>query len=116
MTDAIAAMQPGAPAVWDEYPDNIGFLWKRGDAERTEAALRDAAHVTRLQFTVSRVTANSMEPRGAWAEIGADGRLVLHPSIQSPYPAAQRPGAEQPEGRSRRKSVCWSAMSAARSA
>ncbi len=86
VTDAIAAMQPGAPAVWDEYPDNIGFLWKRGDADRTEAALRDAAHVTRLQFTVSRVTANSMEPRGAWAEIGPDGRLVLHPSIQSPYP------------------------------
>jgi carbon-monoxide dehydrogenase large subunit len=86
VTDAIAAMQPGAPPVWDEYPDNIGYLWKRGDADRTEQALRDAAHVTRLQFTVSRVTANSMEPRGAWAEVGADGRLVLHPSIQSPYP------------------------------
>ena len=86
VTDAIAAMQPGAPPVWDEYPDNIGYLWKRGDADRTEQALRDAAHVTRLQFTVSRVTANSMEPRGAWAEVGADGRLVLHTSIQSPYP------------------------------
>jgi carbon-monoxide dehydrogenase large subunit len=86
VTDPIAAMQPGAPTVWDEVPDNIGYLWKRGDAERTEQALRDAAHVTKLQFTVSRVTANSMEPRGAWAEVGADGRLVLHPSIQSPYP------------------------------
>ena len=86
VTDPLAAVQPGAPAVWDEVPDNIGFLWKRGDADRTEQALRDAAHVTRLQFTVSRVTANSMEPRGAWAEVGADGRLVLHPSIQSPYP------------------------------
>jgi carbon-monoxide dehydrogenase large subunit len=42
--------------------------------------------VTKLQFFVSRVTANSMEPRGAWAEIGADGRLVLHASIQSPFP------------------------------
>ncbi len=82
----IAAMQPGAPAVWDDVPDNIGFLWKRGDAARTDQALRDAAHVTKLQFFVSRVTANSMEPRGAWAEVGADGRLVLHASIQSPYP------------------------------
>ena len=86
ITGQIAAMQYGAPAVWDEYPDNIGFLWKRGDAERTDAALRDSAHVTKLQFTVSRVSANSMEPRGAWAEVGPDGRLVLHPSIQSPYP------------------------------
>ncbi len=86
VTDPIAAMQAGAPAVWDDVPDNIGFLWKRGDAARTDQAMRDAAHVTKLQFFVSRVTANSMEPRGAWAEIGADGRLVLHASIQSPYP------------------------------
>ena len=86
VTDPIAAMAPGAPAVWDDVPDNIGFLWKRGDAERTQQALRDAAHVTRLQSIVTRVTANSMEPRGAWAEVGADGRLVLHASIQSPYP------------------------------
>jgi carbon-monoxide dehydrogenase large subunit len=86
VTDPVAAMQPGAPAVWDAVPDNIGFLWQRGDADRTAAALRDAAHVAKLDFTVSRVTANSMEPRGAWAELGADGRLVLHPSIQSPFP------------------------------
>ena len=45
---------------------------------RPTQALRAAAHVTRLQFTVSRVTANTMEPRGAWAEIGADGRMVVH--------------------------------------
>jgi carbon-monoxide dehydrogenase large subunit len=86
VTDPVAAMQAGAPAVWDDVPDNIGFLWKGGDAERTEHALRAAAHVTKLQFSVSRVTANSMEPRGAWAEVGTDGRLVLHASIQSPYP------------------------------
>ena len=79
VTDPIAAMQPGAPAVWDDVPDNIGFLWKRGDAARTDQALRDAAHVTKLQFFVSRVTANSMEPRGAWAEVGADGRLCCTP-------------------------------------
>ena len=58
MTDPIAAMQPGAPAVWDDVPDNIGFLWKRGERGEPTQALRDAAHVTRLQFTVSRVTAN----------------------------------------------------------
>ena len=85
VTDPIAAMEPGAPTVWDDVPDNIGFLWKRGDAEATDAALRSAAHVTRLQFTVSRVTANSMEPRGAWAEIGADGRMVVHAAHQSPF-------------------------------
>ena len=85
VTDPIAAMQPNAPAVWDDVPDNIGFLWKRGDVAATDAALRDAAHVTTLDFTVSRVTANSMEPRGAWAEIGGDGRIVVHASHQSPF-------------------------------
>src|ERR1700733_11011476 len=85
VTDAIAAMEPGSPKVWDDVPDNIGFLWKRGDAEATDAALQSAAHVARLQFTVSRVTANTMEPRGAWAEIGPDGRMVMHAAHQSPY-------------------------------
>ncbi len=85
VTDVIAAMAPGAATVWDDVPDNIGFLWKRGDANGTEAALAGAAHVTTLDFTVSRVTANSMEPRGAWAEVAADGRLEVHASHQSPF-------------------------------
>lgn len=85
VTDPLAAIAPGAPAVWDAVPDNTGFLWRGGDAAVTEAALAQAAHVTKLDFTVSRVTANSMEPRGAWAEIGADGRIVVHASHQSPF-------------------------------
>ncbi len=85
VTEPAAAMAPGAPAVWDDVPDNIGFLWKRGDAESAEAALATSAHVTTLDFTVSRVTANTMEPRGAWACIAADGRIELHASNQSPF-------------------------------
>jgi carbon-monoxide dehydrogenase large subunit len=85
VTDAITALEPASPMVWDDVPDNIGFLWKRGDAEATDAALRNAAHVARLQFTVSRVTANTMEPRGVWAEIGPDGRMEVHAAHQSPY-------------------------------
>jgi aerobic carbon-monoxide dehydrogenase large subunit len=85
VTDAVAALEPGSPKVWDNVPDNIGYLWKRGDAEATDAALRSAAHVARLQFNVSRVTANTMEPRAAWARIGEDGRIVVHAAHQSPY-------------------------------
>ena len=70
VTDPVAALEAASPKVWDDVPDNIGFLWKRGDADATDAALRTAAHVARLQFTVSRVTANTMEPRGVWAERG----------------------------------------------
>ena len=85
VTEPTAAMRVGAPTVWDDVPDNIGFLWKRGDADGTDTALAGSAHVTTLDFTVSRVTANSMEPRGAWACIAADGRIELHASHQSPF-------------------------------
>ena len=85
VTDPLAAMAAGAPAVWDEYADNIGFLWKRGDVDATEAGLAKAAHVAKLNFTVSRCTANTMEPRGVWAELGPDGRPVVHASHQSPF-------------------------------
>jgi carbon-monoxide dehydrogenase large subunit len=85
VTEPEAAMKQGAPAVWDDVPDNIGFLWKRGDADGAETALTGSAHVTTLEFTVSRVTANSMEPRGAWATVAADGRMEVHASHQSPF-------------------------------
>jgi aerobic carbon-monoxide dehydrogenase large subunit len=85
VTDPISAMEPASPKVWDDVPDNIGFLWKRGDAAATDTALQSAAHVARLQFSVSRVTANSLEPRGAWAQLDEDGRMVVHASHQSPY-------------------------------
>ena len=85
VTDPVVALEPSAPKVWDDVPDNIGFLWKRGEAEATDAALRSSAHVARLQFNVSRVTASTMEPRAAWAHIGEDGRIVVHAAHQSPY-------------------------------
>lgn len=85
VTDVREAQKQGAAPVWDEYADNIGFVWKRGDAEATAANIAAAAHVTKLDFTVSRVTANTMEPRGVWAEIGPDGRPVVHAAHQSPF-------------------------------
>jgi aerobic carbon-monoxide dehydrogenase large subunit len=85
VTEPAAALAPDAPPVWDDVPDNIGFLWKRGDADGADAALAGSAHVTTLEFAVSRVTANTMEPRGAWACIAPDGRIELHASNQSPF-------------------------------
>jgi carbon-monoxide dehydrogenase large subunit len=85
VTDPLAALEPSSPKVWDDVPDNIGYLWKRGDAAATDSAMRGSAHVALLQFTVSRVTANTMEPRAVWADIGQDGRIVVHAAHQSPY-------------------------------
>jgi carbon-monoxide dehydrogenase large subunit len=60
-----AARAAAAPAVWDEAPDNIAFVWQAGSREAVDRAFAAAAHVTRLDFTVTRVAALSLEPRGA---------------------------------------------------
>ncbi|MBV9522925.1 MAG: molybdopterin-dependent oxidoreductase, partial [Alphaproteobacteria bacterium] len=79
------ALAAGAAAVWDEAPDNIGFLWKRGDAAAVAAALKSAAHVTRLDFAITRVAASALEPRVCTGTVDEDGRLTLYVSHQSPY-------------------------------
>jgi carbon-monoxide dehydrogenase large subunit len=78
------ALAEGAPAVWDEVPDNIAFLWKRGELAAAEAAVAAAPHRVTLDSHISRIAVNSMEPRGCVGEV-VDGRLVLHASCQSPH-------------------------------
>ncbi len=85
VTTPVAALAPDGPQVWDLAPGNVAFLWKGGQAEPTDAALRASTHVTKLDFTISRVTANSLEPRVALASVAADGRLSVSASHQSPF-------------------------------
>jgi len=35
VVDGLAALQPGAPVLWDEAPGNLCFRFQRGDAEAT---------------------------------------------------------------------------------
>ena len=87
--DAVADVGPaladGAPAVWDEVPDNIAFVWQKGDASSQDAIFAAAAHVVHFNSHVTRVTACSMEPRGGIGLIDDGGRLVLHACTQSPF-------------------------------
>ena len=77
-----AARTPASAAVWDEAPDNIAFVWKKGDAGD---AIARAAHVSRLSSHVSRVAALPLEPRGALGLVDEADRFVLHASNQSPH-------------------------------
>jgi carbon-monoxide dehydrogenase large subunit len=87
VTDAAAALMPGAPAVWpDHAPDNLCFLFTLGDAAAVEAGVAKASHVARLPFRISRVSANPLEPRGAigmWSE--GEGRWTLISGVQIPH-------------------------------
>ncbi len=79
------ALAPDAPAVWADVADNIAFLWRHGDRAAVDTAIASAAHVTRLDYGVSRVAAMPLEPRVTLAQPGDDGRIVVHSSTQNPF-------------------------------
>src|ERR1700740_3342741 len=69
------ARKPGAPLVWDEAPDNISFVYLEGDKAATDAAFAGAAQIVKRKFVINRVTAATMEPRGALGDYtAAQGR------------------------------------------
>ena len=87
VTQATAALQPGAPVVWpDHAPDNLCFQFQLGDRAATDTAFASAEHVTTLPFRISRVSANPIETRNA---IGVydpiEQRYTLHAGLQIPH-------------------------------
>ena len=80
------AARPGAPAVWDQVPDNVAFVWEAGNREAVARGFEGAAHVTHLDYVVTRVAAAPMEPRAAVGEYDRrTGRYTLHTGIQGPH-------------------------------
>ena len=65
MIDLPSAVLPGAPSIWDAVPGNACFTLRIGDAAACEKAFAAASHRVRLRLVNNRVTASSMEPRGA---------------------------------------------------
>jgi carbon-monoxide dehydrogenase large subunit len=58
------AVKDGVPLVWDDCPNNIGFIQVEGNKEATDLAFAKAAHIVKHHFVINRVTAAAMEPRG----------------------------------------------------
>jgi len=48
------ASAEGAPRVWDDCPDNIGFVQLFGDKAATDAAFAKADHVIKHRFVINR--------------------------------------------------------------
>ncbi len=83
VTDAVAALQPGAPKVVDELPDNVAAVARPGDAAATEAAFARAAVRVAVDIVNQRVAPSPIEPRTVLAEF--DGkRLTIRMSSQMP--------------------------------
>ncbi|MFN4283438.1 MAG: xanthine dehydrogenase family protein molybdopterin-binding subunit [Alphaproteobacteria bacterium] len=65
VTNAVKALEPGAPKVWPDGADNICFVHLQGDKAATDEAFAKADKIVKHRLVINRVTAATMEPRGA---------------------------------------------------
>ncbi len=78
VTQGKNAVEPSAPRLYDDLP-NVMIDAEVGDAKATAEAFARAAHVTRLDTWVNRVTGVTMEPRSAVGIYDKDsGRYTLY--------------------------------------
>lgn len=80
-----AAMEPGAPLVYDEVRRNIGARWD-ADHGDIEAAFRDAPVVAKARIRSQRLSAVPMEGRAVLAAPDhVTGGLTVWTSTQAPH-------------------------------
>jgi carbon-monoxide dehydrogenase large subunit len=76
----------GGPAVWAECPDNISNVFEAGNRAAADAALAGAARVIHRRYTITRVHAQYMEPRGALGVYDPhEERYTLYADVQYPH-------------------------------
>ena len=81
-----AAIAKGAPAVWDEVPDNRAFRVELGDREATESAFAAAPRRLEQRLDISRVAAAALENRNALALYdAAEESYLLYLGTQAPH-------------------------------
>ncbi|MGB7037516.1 MAG: xanthine dehydrogenase family protein molybdopterin-binding subunit [Xanthobacteraceae bacterium] len=77
------AVNADVPLVWEDCPNNIGFVQVEGNKEATDAAFARAAHVVKHRFVINRVTAAAMEPRGSIGLFDPiEGRYTIYTTLQ----------------------------------
>jgi carbon-monoxide dehydrogenase large subunit len=88
VVDATKAIQPGAPQIHAESDNNLIFDWEIGDAKATDAAIKSAAHVTRMKIVNNRLVPNAMEPRAALGHYDkAEDHYTCWTTSQNPHVA-----------------------------
>jgi len=86
ITATADAPKPGVASVWDEVPDNVAYFAEFGNKAVVDQAFARAAHISKIDVVVTRVSAVTMEPRGVigmWD--AADERYTIYGSFQSPH-------------------------------
>ena len=86
VVDAEKAMEPGAPQLHENAPNNVVFEWNVGDKAGTDAAIDGAEVVVKQRIVNQRLIPNPMETRGdiGWYNPGTDEYTVWM-SSQTPH-------------------------------
>ncbi|RIH77878.1 Carbon monoxide dehydrogenase large chain [Calidithermus terrae] len=80
------ALQPGAPQVHAEAPDNLCFEWSIGDKAEVDALFEQAHKTVRLEIRNNRLVPNAMEPRASLAQYArASDEYTLWTTSQNPH-------------------------------
>ena len=86
ITETARAGDEGVPLVWEDCPANEAFLTSAGDADAFERVRETAAYLVEQRLINHRVTANTMEPRGAiGAYDTATSKFTLYAGVHSPH-------------------------------
>lgn len=85
LTDPEQACQPDAPRLFEDWPDNVAFVWERTHGD-VDAAFAQADQVVSLTLRNQRIYAAFMEPRGAAATVDPlTQELTVWASSQVPH-------------------------------
>jgi carbon-monoxide dehydrogenase large subunit len=88
VTEALTALEGGAPQIHPEAPGNLIFDWQIGEADATDRAIASAAHVTEIEIRNNRLSPNPMEPR---ATLGiydpSEDHYTCYTTSQNPHVA-----------------------------
>jgi carbon-monoxide dehydrogenase large subunit len=83
---ARAAVEPGAPQLWDAVPGNVALDYHYGDSAKVAEAFAQAAHVVKLPVVNQRLVVNSIEPRSAIGEFDVSSeKWTLHSCSQGVF-------------------------------
>lgn len=86
VTTSREALNPGAPLLHDEAPENRIYTWGRGDAAAADAAIAGAAHVVDLEIHNNRIACAAIEARACLAVHDAEtDSTTLYDATQAPH-------------------------------
>ncbi|AZO74946.1 MULTISPECIES: xanthine dehydrogenase family protein molybdopterin-binding subunit [unclassified Mesorhizobium] len=86
VVEATKALEKGAPQIHAEAENNLIFDWELGDGKATDAAIKSAAHVTRMKIVNNRLVPNAMEPRAALGHYDkAEDHYTCWTTSQNPH-------------------------------